>query len=91
MSELVLQESSDLNDSSSDDELNLIKKVASNYNLKKMIKSSDKVDKRLLDQYLIQQAHRMGVPLDLKGESFEEGVVDNKKGDKNLEEKKEED
>ena len=66
MSELVLQESSDLNDSSSDDELNLIKKEASNYTFKKMIKSKDKVDKRLLDQYLIQQAHRRGVPLSFK-------------------------
>ena len=66
MSELVLQESSDLNDSSSDDELNLIKKEASNYNFKKMITSENKVDKRLLDQYLIYQAHRRGVPLRLK-------------------------
>ena len=65
MSELVLQESSALDaSSSSDDELNLIKREASNYNFTKMIKSSDRVDKRLLDQYLIQQAHRMGVPLD---------------------------
>ena len=63
MSELVLRESSNLDDSSSDDELNLIKKEASNYNFKKMIKSEDKADKRLLDQYLIKQAHRIGVPL----------------------------
>ena len=57
MSELVLDESSDLSDrasSSSDDELNLIKKKASDKNIKRMIKSSDKVDKRLLNQYLIQ-------------------------------------
>ena len=66
MSELVLRESSNLDDSSSDDELNLIKKEASNYNFKKMIKSEDKVDKRLLDQYLIKQAHRIGVPLNFQ-------------------------
>ena len=54
MSELVLQESSELKDSSSDDELNLIsKETGSNYNFKKMIKSSSKVDKRLFEQYLI--------------------------------------
>ena len=50
MSELVLKESSSaLGTSSSDDELNLIKREASNYNFKKLIKSSDKVDKRLMD------------------------------------------
>ena len=49
MSELVLQESSDIKSSSSDDELNLIKKEASNYNFKKLFKSTDKIDKRLLD------------------------------------------
>ena len=58
MSELVLDESSDSNNnasSSSDDELNLIKKkAASDKNIKRMIKSNDKVDKRLLNQYLIQ-------------------------------------
>ena len=57
MSELVLNESSNSKDeftSSSDDELNLIKKSASDKNLKRMIKSSDKVDNRLLNQYLIQ-------------------------------------
>ena len=66
MSELVLHESSNPNDSSSDDELNLIKKEASYYSFTKMIKSKDKVDRRLLDHFLIKQAHRMGVPLDLK-------------------------
>ena len=54
MSELVLPESSsDQNESSSDDELNLIKKEASNYNFKKVLKSKEKVDTRLIDQYLI--------------------------------------
>ena len=55
MSELVLPESSSNNDaSSSDDELNLIKKEASNYNFKKLLKSKDKIDIRLINQYLIQ-------------------------------------
>ena len=55
MSELVLNESSNSKaTSSSDDELNLIKKSSSDKNLKQMIKSSDKVDNRLLNQYLIQ-------------------------------------
>ena len=54
MSQLVIHQSSDSASSSSDDELNLIKRQASDYNYRRMIKSSDKVDKRLLDQYLIQ-------------------------------------
>ena len=54
MSELVLQESSESKSSSSDDELNLIKKEASNYNFKKLIQSKDKVDKRIIDQYFVQ-------------------------------------
>ena len=37
-----------------------------------MIKSKDKIDKRLLDQYLIQQSNRIGVHLDFKDSSFEE-------------------
>ena len=54
MSELVLPESSSNQDeSSSDDELNLIKKEASNYSLKKLLKSKDKIDIRLINQYLI--------------------------------------
>ena len=53
MSELVLKESSDLNDSSSDDELNLNRKGLSDYNFKKMIKGTNKVDKRLLELYFI--------------------------------------
>ena len=64
MSELVLKESSDLENSSSDDELNLIRKGVSVYNFKKMIKGNNKVDKRLLELYFIEQANRMGVPLD---------------------------
>ena len=40
-----------------------------------MIKSKDGVDKRLKDQYLIKQAHRMGVPLDLKVNHSEEDRV----------------
>ena len=51
MSELVLQEtsSSDHDNTSSDDELNLIKKEASNYNFKKLIKSTEIIDKRILN------------------------------------------
>ena len=63
MSELVLKDSSDVDNSSSDDELNRKLKEASNYNFTKLIKSRDKVDKRLLDQFVIQQAHRIGVSL----------------------------
>ena len=65
MSELVLKDSSSALEcsSSSDDELNLIKREASNYNFKKLIRSTDKVDRRLLDQYFIQQAHKMGIPI----------------------------
>ena len=63
MSQLVIHESSD-SGSSSDDELNLVNRNASDFNYRRMIKSSDKIDKGLLDQYLIQQAHRMRVPID---------------------------
>ena len=63
MSELALQESSDLENSSSDDELNMINKQASNYNFKKMILSTDKVDKRLYEQNLILKTHRKGVSI----------------------------
>ena len=52
MSELVLRESSDneiSNVTSSDDELNLIKRESSNYHFKKIIKSTENVDKRLID------------------------------------------
>ena len=87
MSELVIKDSSG-EDSSSDDELNLIKKEASNFNFKKMVQSSDKVDKRLLNQYLIQQAHRMGVPLGLKDIKFEKIAVDEKKEDEKEKEKR---
>ena len=56
--------------------MNLIKKEASNYNFKKLIMSNDKIDKRLLDQYLIAQADRRGVTLGhAEIESFDE--VDN--------------
>ena len=69
MSELVLDESSNSNDSSSDDELNMIKKNASDKNLKRMIKSSDIVDKRILNQCLIQIANRLGNAPDFKNQS----------------------
>ena len=49
MSELVLQESSDSGDSSSDDELNLIKKEASDINFTRLVRSKDNVDKSLLN------------------------------------------
>ena len=72
MSQLVIHESTETDNSSSDDELNLVRRQASDYNYKRLIKSSDKVDKRLLDQYLIQQADRMRVPIDFKNFSFDE-------------------
>ena len=39
-----------------------------------MIKSKDKVDKRLLDQYLINQADRMG--LTIKDIQFKDKFID---------------
>ena len=62
MSELVLRESSDEFDSkdSSDDELNQIRKDGkSSWNFKKTIKSADRIDKRLIDQYVIQQGQKV--------------------------------
>ena len=64
MSELVL--SSDSDDriaSSSDDELNLITQQAFNTSVKKLIKSVDRTDKRIVDQYFIRQAHKRGIEL----------------------------
>ena len=74
MSELVLQSSAP-SDSSSDDELNLIKKESMNYNFTKLIKSKNKVDKSLLNQYLIKQAHRMGVAIDHKTEFLKDAIT----------------
>ena len=55
-----------------------------------MIKSTDKVDKRLLDQYLIQQAHRMGVPLGFEDIQLENIVedVNSRKAKQNKEDNK---
>ena len=68
MSELVLQESteSDHIAESSDDELNIITHEISNQNLKLMSTSGNKTDKRLLDQYLIREAHKKGIKMDFK-------------------------
>ena len=85
MSELVLKESSNSDSSSSDDELNLNRKKASNYNFAKMIKGKEKVDKRLIDQFFINQAHRMGVPLDFNDENINQNK-DEKKPKEKLEE-----
>ena len=41
-----------------------------------MIKSKDKTDKRLLDQYLIQQAHRLKIPLGLEDDEFHNDEYD---------------
>ena len=66
MSELVLSSTSDRICGSSDDELNLITQQAFNTSIKKLIKSTDKTDKRIVDQYMIRQAHKRGIPLDFK-------------------------
>ena len=56
MSELVLQESTESNqNTSSDDELNLIQKQTNSTPYRRMIGSTDKVDKRLLKQCMINQ------------------------------------
>ena len=64
MSELVLSSTSDRICGSSDDELNLITQQAFNTSIKKLIKSTDETDKRIVDQYMIRQAHKRGIPLD---------------------------
>lgn len=73
MSELVLQDSTDLcqSQTSSDDELNLIAREASNGNFKKMMHSNNKVDKQLFNQLLIQQYHRTGLPFGTLAEEEE--------------------
>ena len=54
MSELVLSSESDQIAGSSDDELNLITQQAFNTSIKKLIKSEDKIDKRIVNQYMIR-------------------------------------
>ena len=66
MSELVLSSNSDQIAGSSDDELNLITQQAFNTSIKKIIKSTNKIDKRIVDQYMVRQAHKRGIPLDFK-------------------------
>ena len=72
MSELVLSSNSDKICGSSDDELNLITQQAFNTSIKKLIKSTDKIDKRIVDQYMIRQAHKRGIPIDFKVENESE-------------------
>ena len=64
MSELVVSSASDRICSSSDDELNLLTQQAFNGSIKKMIKSEHKTDKRIVNQYMIRQAHKRGIYLD---------------------------
>ena len=54
MSELVLSSDSDKIAGSSDDELNLITQQAFNTSIKKIIKSVNKTDKRIVDQYMVR-------------------------------------
>ena len=54
MSELVLSSESDQIAGSSDDELNLLTQQAFNTSIKKLIKSEDKIDKRIVDQYMVR-------------------------------------
>ena len=72
MSELVLSSASDRICGSSDDELNLITQQAFNTSIKKLIKSTDKTDKRIVDQYMVRQAHKRGIPFDFKVENESE-------------------
>ena len=56
MSELVLQESTGLDqNTSSDDELNLVTQETNSTPYRRLIGSTDKVDKRLLKQCMISQ------------------------------------
>ena len=63
MSEIILSSDSDYIAGSSDDELNLLTQQAFNTSVKKMIKSKDKTDRRIVDQYLVRQAHKRGIEL----------------------------
>lgn len=54
MSEIILSTDSDYIARSSDDELNLLTQQAFNTSIKKIIKSKDKTDKRIVNQYLIR-------------------------------------
>ena len=49
MSELVLSSASDRIAASSDDELNLLTQQAFNTSIKKLIKSKDQTDRRIVD------------------------------------------
>ena len=62
MSHLVIRESSDMAESSSDAELNGVQgdNDPGMINLKRMMKSKDEVDKRFMTVFKIKKAHRMG-------------------------------
>ena len=70
MSELVLSSESDRICSSSDDELNLLTQQAFNTSVKKLLKSVDEIDKRIVNQYLIRQAHKRGIALEFTDNSI---------------------
>lgn len=56
MSQLIIRESTDFEKTSDDDELSDWQKDEMNY-AQSMANSKDKVDKRLIDLYLIRKAH----------------------------------
>ena len=62
MSQMVIRESSNLDETSSDAELSDWQKDNMQY-VKKMAQSSSKVDNKLINLYRIRKAHSMGIHL----------------------------
>ena len=68
-SQVLVQESSSQYDhtASSDDELGKVLDKAKEYALKKMIRSKDQTDNRLLDMVRVQQARHLGIKIGFNG------------------------
>ena len=65
MSQLMIRESSNLEETSSDAELSDFHKDDMQY-IKRMYESSNKVDKRFIDLYKIRKAHQLGIHIGFK-------------------------
>lgn len=62
MSQMVIRESSNLEETSSDNDLSDWQRDNMDY-VKKMTDSNNKVDKKLLNLYRIRKAHQLGIHL----------------------------
>ena len=67
MSQIVVHESSDLNDTSEDDELENLHKNDPKVFAKQMVRSKNSADQRFINMYRVRNAYSRGVPIGFKG------------------------